>query len=96
MFTLESLRKYPPAPFITRECVEDYKVPNTDVTIEKGIVVLIPVQNIHYNGDIYENPEVFDPERFNAKNKQGRHQYAHIPFGEGPRICIGLYSYEEY
>lgn len=44
---------------------------------------------MHYNEDIYENPEEFDPERFSAENKQKRRQYAYIPFGEGPRICIG-------
>lgn len=88
---LETLRKYPPLPFITRECVQDYTVPNTAVKLEKGEAVLIPIKNIHYDETIYENPTEFDPDRFSPENKHERHQYAHIPFGEGPRVCIGLY-----
>lgn len=88
-FFSETLRKYPPIPIITRQCVEDYKIPETDVLLEKGTKVMIPIKNIHYNEKIYDDPEKFDPERFSAEKKQRRHQYAHIPFGEGPRICIG-------
>lgn len=93
-FFLETLRKYPPLPFVTRKCVEDYTIPNTGITIDKGTGVLIPITNIHYDEDIYENPKEFNPERFTKENKQRRHPYAHIPFGEGPRICIGnFYKY---
>lgn len=80
---------YPPAPVLTRECIEDYKVPGEDFIIEKGTIILIPIIGIHYDDDHYENAEVFDPDRFTPENKQKRHHYAHIPFGEGPRICIG-------
>lgn len=86
----ETLRKYPALPFITRKCVEDYVVPGTNVKIEKGVRVFIPIRGIHYDQDYYENPEVFDPERFTDENKQNRNSYAFIPFGEGPRICIGM------
>lgn len=92
-FIPESLRKYPPLPFINRECVEDYKLPDTDITLEKGTGLLIPITSFHYDEEIFENPMEFDPERFSHENKQKRHQYAHIPFGEGPRICIGLYRH---
>ncbi|KAJ8913634.1 hypothetical protein NQ315_007351 [Exocentrus adspersus] len=85
----ESLRIHAPLPFITRQAVEDYKLPGDDVVIEKGTTVLIPIQAIHMNEVAYPNPSNFDPERFNKENKMRRHPYAHIPFGQGPRICIG-------
>lgn len=90
-FFPETLRKYPPIPFITRKCLLDYKVPNTDLILEVGTDVLIPIKAIHYDGSIYENPEKFNPDRFSSEQKQSRHQYAHIPFGEGPRNCIGIF-----
>ncbi|XP_018577090.1 probable cytochrome P450 6a14 isoform X2 [Anoplophora glabripennis] len=85
----ETLRLYSPLPFVTRMSAEDYKIPGEDVVIEKGTKVFIPIQAIHTDEEYYENPLVFDPERFSEENKAGRHPYAHIPFGEGPRICIG-------
>ncbi|XP_074041128.1 probable cytochrome P450 6a13 [Leptinotarsa decemlineata] len=86
----ETLRMYPALPIVTRRCLKDYRIPDSDVIIEKGVRVFIPIKAIHYDPEYYENPEVFDPDRFSEENIQGRHPYAHIPFGEGPRICIGL------
>lgn len=83
------MRKYPPGSFFVRKCVQDYKIPGTDVILEKGTQVILPIQNIHYDENFYENPEKFDPDRFSPEQKQKRSPYAHMPFGEGPRICIG-------
>lgn len=76
---------------LIRKCTEDYKLPNSDALIEKDTTILINVQGIHYDKELYENPEVFDPERFSEENRKNRHPYAHLPFGEGPRNCIGNY-----
>jgi cytochrome P450 family 6 len=86
----ETLRKYPPVPFLTRECVKDYKIPDENIIIEKGTTVVLSVLGIHYDEEYYPDPEKFDPERFTEENKNLRHHYSHIPFGEGPRLCIGM------
>nr|QYA71976.1 cytochrome P450 [Anoplophora glabripennis] len=85
----EALRMYPPLSFVNRECVEDYKVPGEDLVIEKGTLIFIPIVGYHYDKEYYDNPTEFDPDRFTEENKKARHPYAHIPFGEGPRVCIG-------
>jgi len=73
-----------------RETNESYKVPNTDLVIEKGTSVLIPVHNIHHDADLYPEPERFDPSRFDPEQSRSRHPFSYLPFGDGPRSCIGL------
>ncbi|XP_059610504.1 probable cytochrome P450 6a17 [Phlebotomus argentipes] len=86
----ETLRLYPPATVLFRLCVQDYKVPNSDFIIEKGTQIFVPSMGIHMDPEIYPEPEVFDPERFTPENIKDRHPMAYIPFGAGPRNCIGL------
>ncbi|CAH1994035.1 unnamed protein product [Acanthoscelides obtectus] len=86
----ETLRKYPALPLITRVCVKDYKLPGTNVMIEKGTKVIIPISGIHHDDSNYEDPEKFDPERFSEASKEKINPYAHLAFGEGRRICIGM------
>nr|CAD7603115.1 unnamed protein product [Timema genevievae] len=89
MVVSETLRKYPALPFLDRTVQVDYKIPGTNDILEKGTTVFIPIFGIHYDPKYYPNPEKFDPERFSAKNKNDIPKYAHLPFGEGPRNCIG-------
>ncbi|KAK9696325.1 Cytochrome P450 [Popillia japonica] len=86
----ESLRKYPIAATLERIATKDYKIPNTDVVLKKGTKVLISIQGLHFDPEYFPKPEVFDPDRFSPENKENRHACAYIPFGEGPRICIGM------
>jgi len=86
----ETLRKYPPLPILNRECNTDYKIPGTNVVLKKGMPTVIPIYAIQHDPKYYPEPERFDPERFNEDEKAKRHQYVYLPFGEGPRICIGM------
>ncbi|EFA05730.1 probable cytochrome P450 6a23 [Tribolium castaneum] len=85
----ETLRKYPPLLYVTRQCVKNYKIPDEDVVIEKGTLVAIPISALHSDEEFYPKPETFEPERFSKTEKSLRHPYTFLPFGEGPRMCIG-------
>lgn len=88
----ETLRKYPPAPFLIRECTQTYGVPNTDLVIEKGTPVIISCFGLHRDPDIFDDPLKFDPERFSDSSiGHGKAPgLCYLPFGDGPRICIGM------
>jgi cytochrome P450 family 6 len=77
-----------------RECSKPYKIPETDIVVDAGIRVLIPVIGLHHDPKYYPDPDRFDPERFSEEEKQKRHHYVYLPFGEGPRICIGKSTLE--
>lgn len=72
-----------------RTCGESYRIPNSDIVIEKGMKVLIPIHAIHHDPLYYKDPDIFDPDRFLEENKKLRDNYTFLAFGEGPRICIG-------
>lgn len=87
---IETLRKYPPFDNLIRTASNDYKVPDTDLVIPKDTLIFIPVYAVHHDPDIYPEPFKFDPERFTDDKKKDRHSMAYLPFGEGPRSCLGL------
>jgi len=86
---IETLRKFPSATTLLRECTKDYKVPESDYVIEKGTAVMISVWGVHHDPSHYPDPEKFDPDRFLPEERAKRDQYCFLPFGEGPRVCIG-------
>ncbi|XP_059061357.1 cytochrome P450 6B5-like [Achroia grisella] len=85
----ETLRLFPIGEPLQRKAVTDYKIPDTDIVIEKNRIVLISPRGIHHDPKYYPNPEEFDPERFSPEVAATRHPCAYIPFGLGPRNCIG-------
>ncbi|KAK1132499.1 hypothetical protein K0M31_013882 [Melipona bicolor] len=85
----ETLRKYPVLVWISRTALVDHTFPGTKISIPKGQQVFIPVYAIQMDPEIYPNPQVFDPERFTDNNAKSRHPMFFLPFGDGPRNCIG-------
>lgn len=91
----ETLRKYPPLARLDRRVnVDGYKLGN--VTLEKNQLVLIPAVAIHYNPEYYPEPNRFNPDRFMPENRDQLIPYTYMPFGQGPRNCIGMrFAYQE-
>ncbi|KAF5288573.1 hypothetical protein FQA39_LY15352 [Lamprigera yunnana] len=89
MVIAESLRKYPTTCFVHRECVEDYTVEETGLVVEKGTPIIIAQHGLHFDPNYFSNPYKFDPERFNSENIHKIESCTYIPFGDGPRNCIG-------
>ncbi|XP_038069744.1 cytochrome P450 3A24-like [Patiria miniata] len=84
----ESLRMYPPAVMFDRACNDT--ITFEGLTIEKGVGVIASVWTIHHDEEYWNNPEKFDPERFSPENKASIKQCTFLPFGFGPRNCIGM------
>lgn len=81
---------YPVVDTLIRQTSAAYKVPSTNIVLEKGLTVLIPVMAFQRDPDLFPNPGKFDPDRFSKENIASRHPYAWSPFGKGPRDCIGM------
>jgi len=84
----ESLRLYPPAPFISRDSVG----PDTigPIEIRAKTSVLISPWLIQRHHKLWDDPDFFDPERFAPGRREKIHRFAYLPFGAGPHICIGM------
>ena len=83
----ESLRLYPPVPRFDREAVAADMLGGHEV--KPGDLVSIWPWIIHRHRKLWDRPDVFDPERFAAGGKNDRHRFQYIPFGGGPRTCVG-------
>lgn len=83
----EALRLYPPASIIPRRVNHRFELGGDVLT--PGTLLLVPIYAIHRHEALWDAPHVFDPERFQPEQAASRHRYAYMPFGAGPRICIG-------
>ncbi|NP_001341723.1 cytochrome P450 CYP9A17v2 [Helicoverpa armigera] len=95
MVVSELLRLWPPGAALDRICTKDYNLgkPNDkakhDFIVRKGTGISIPAFAFHRDPQFFPNPEKFDPERFSEENKHNIQSFAYMPFGIGPRNCIG-------
>ena len=85
----EALRLFPPLPNLERACTQNYQIPDSNITIEKGMLVEIPIWGLHRDPEFWENPECFQPERFMPGSKDIM-PFTYMPFGMGPRNCIAM------
>jgi len=83
----EAMRLYPPAPIVTRTALKGFRLGK--FLIPAGTGIFVPIYAVHRHASIWRDPEVFDPERFSPDAVKERHRYAYMPFGAGPRVCIG-------
>ncbi len=83
----ETLRLYPPAWLITRKAIAADEIAGN--TIPAGTLVIIGTSAMHHHPRYWPDPDQFDPERFTPERSAGRPRFAYLPFGGGPRLCIG-------
>lgn len=80
---------YAPIERLERRCIKPWRIPGTKIDLEVGTMVGVPATAIHHDPEYYEDPETFNPERFSDANSKDRNPYTWLPFGTGPRNCIG-------
>jgi cytochrome P450 family 6 len=83
------MRLWPSVATLHRRSEKPYTLPNGS-TMPSGTSVVIPVLAFHRDPEIYAKPMTFDPDRFEDHQVAKRHPFSFLPFGEGPRYCIGL------
>ena len=85
----EAMRLYPPAYLLSRRALCEVEIDGYHVP--KDMVVLYAPYTLHRREEYFPEPEKFDPERFTPEREKQLPRYAYLPFGAGPRICIGMY-----
>ncbi|XP_063242831.1 cytochrome P450 6a8-like [Bacillus rossius redtenbacheri] len=90
MVVSETLRKYPPLAFLNRECTRTYRMPGTSWHVEPGTSVVVSLLGLHRDPAHFPDPLRFDPERFSEQQRGRRPSCVYMPFGEGPRACVGM------
>ncbi len=83
----EAMRLFPPAPFVSRELTAPISYGDRD--FKGGDNVLLNLWALHRHYDLWDNPDAFVPDRFFGKNRAKIDRFQYLPFGLGPRVCIG-------
>ncbi|GFN84342.1 cytochrome p450 [Plakobranchus ocellatus] len=84
----ETLRMYPPVLLLLRNCTKDTTL--GEISVASGTGVIIPAYNVGRDPELFPNPDEFQPERFLGKSRLTVNPASFLPFGLGPRQCIGL------
>ncbi|XP_055610889.1 probable cytochrome P450 9f2 [Uranotaenia lowii] len=93
MVVQETLRKWPVSPSLDRTCSKDYQLIDGDLKVQfrRGDTVMVSVWALHRDEQLFPNPDEFNPERFDESVKANIRPNTFIPFGIGPRNCIGMH-----
>lgn len=83
----EAMRLFPPAAILARVAAQDCELGGRHVSA--GTHVAVPIYAIHRHRLLWEEPDAFDPSRFTPEREATRSRYAYLPFGAGPRVCVG-------
>lgn len=83
----EAMRLYPPVPFMSREAIAEDRI--AGIRAPAGTLVTIAPWVLHRHRTLWSEPDAFDPERFMPENRGAIDRFAYLPFGAGPRVCIG-------
>lgn len=75
-----------------------YQVPGSDLKLDQGCTVTVPIVGLHHDPHYFPNPDTFNPDRFSEDNKHNIQPFTYMPFGSGLRHCIGkkLYLYTDF
>jgi cytochrome P450 len=84
----ESMRLYPPVPRFDRQAIAADELSGHEV--KAGDLISIWPWLLHRHRDLWDDPDAFDPRRWTENAKTGRHRFQYIPFGGGPRVCVGM------
>ncbi|XP_077525155.1 cytochrome P450 3A24-like [Amblyomma americanum] len=86
----EALRLMPTATRLERAPTEDYVLGDTGIKVPRDCSIVIPIYAMHNDPDFFPEPDVFNPDRFSKENVGSIGPYTYLPFGAGPRNCIGM------
>lgn len=94
MVVLEGMRMYPPLPALTRICRKPYELPGSDLVVDVGMKIIIPIYGIHRSPEFYPNPDKFVPERFVKEEIEKRHRMTYIPIGDesNNKYCMDFFN----
>jgi cytochrome P450 len=83
----ETMRLFPPVPFMSRQAIAEDRIGR--IKIPKGSLVMVAPWVLHRHRTLWQEPDAFMPERFLPENRAAIPRFAYLPFGAGPRVCIG-------
>lgn len=83
----ETLRLYPPSPVLVRDLAKTVEIDGQ--SLKRGATIFVPLYALHRHRKLWDDPDAFLPDRFDEAGREKMHRYQFLPFGAGPRVCIG-------